>query len=99
MKVSKTENRFKIGFQEQETGVTGQNILPAGVYPGILWPRPIYTPGHILAQANSYPPRPQYTPGYKLAQAINMPGYNLAWAALTPDIIRAASNLSRLNAD
>ena len=30
-------------------GVTGQNIPPAGVYPGILWPRPIYTPGHILA--------------------------------------------------
>ena len=24
-------------------GVTGQNIPPAGVYPGILWPRPIYT--------------------------------------------------------
>ena len=31
------------------TGVTGQNIPPAGVYPGILWPRPIYTPGYILA--------------------------------------------------
>jgi len=30
-------------------GVTGQNIPPAGVYPGILWPRPIYTPGDILA--------------------------------------------------
>jgi len=30
-------------------GVTGQNIPPAGVYPGILWPRPIYTPGYILA--------------------------------------------------
>src|SRR6218665_2626778 len=79
----------------------GQNIgLPsAGVYPVILWLRPIYTPVYILAQANSYPLRPQYTTGYKLAQAINIPGYNLAWAALTPDIIRAASNLSRLNAD
>jgi len=31
------------------TGVTGQNIPPAGVYPGILWSRPIYTPGYILA--------------------------------------------------
>src|SRR6218665_2504887 len=29
-------------------GVTGQNIPPAGVYPGILWPRPVYTPGNIL---------------------------------------------------
>src|SRR6218665_1457835 len=73
------------------TSVTGQNILPAGVYPGILWPRPIYTPRYILAQANPSPLRPQYPPGYKLAQAI--PGYNLAWAALTPYIIRAASNL------
>jgi len=31
------------------TGVTGQNIPPAGVNPGILWPRPIYIPGYILA--------------------------------------------------
>src|SRR6218665_3113811 len=30
-------------------GVTGQNIPPARVYPGILWPKPIYTPGYILA--------------------------------------------------
>ena len=29
--------------------VTGQNIPPARVYPGILWPRPIYTPVYILA--------------------------------------------------
>src|SRR6218665_2953847 len=31
------------------TGVTGQNIPPAGVYPDILWPRPIYTSRYILA--------------------------------------------------
>ena len=55
-------------------GVTCQNIPQAGVYPGILWPRPIYTPGYILAHANSYSLRPQYTPGYKLAQAIIYPG-------------------------
>ena len=30
-------------------GVTGQNIPPAGVYPGILWPRPIYTLVYVLA--------------------------------------------------
>ena len=30
-------------------GVTGQNIPPARVYPGIVWPRPVYTPGNILA--------------------------------------------------
>ena len=32
-----------------DASVTGQNIPPAGVYPGILWPRPIYTPEYILA--------------------------------------------------
>ena len=55
---------------------TGQNIglPPAGVYPGILWLRPIYTPVYILAQANSYPLRPQYTMGYKLAHTIIYPG-------------------------
>src|SRR6218665_2545042 len=36
-------------FRGGGPGVTGQNIPPAGVYPGILWPRPIYTPGYILA--------------------------------------------------
>ena len=30
-------------------GVTGQNIPSARVYPGVLWPRPIYISGHILA--------------------------------------------------
>src|SRR6218665_1438867 len=68
-------------------GVTGQNIPPAGVYPGILWPKPIYTQGYILAYTNSYPsihniPRgilwmEGYSPG------LNMLGYNLTWAALT----------------
>jgi len=33
----------------RRSGVTGQNIPPARVYPGILWPRPIYTPGYIMA--------------------------------------------------
>src|SRR6218665_124731 len=55
-------------------GVTGQNIPPARVYPGIVWPRPVYNPGNILAQANSYSLRPQYTPGYNFAQAIIYPG-------------------------
>ena len=30
-------------------GVTGQNIPPAELYPDILWPRPIYTPGYSVA--------------------------------------------------
>ena len=30
-------------------GVTGQIIPPAGLYPGILWPRQIHTPsGHNI---------------------------------------------------
>jgi len=37
------------GLGHNVPGVTGQNIPPAGVYPGILWPRPIYIPGYILA--------------------------------------------------
>jgi len=31
------------------TGVTGQNIPLAEIYPGILWPRPIYTLGYSMA--------------------------------------------------
>src|SRR6218665_852511 len=37
------------------SGVTGPIIPPAGVYPGMLWPRPIYTLGYIMANSNSYP--------------------------------------------
>jgi len=36
-----------IAYPRTYPGVTGQNIPPAGVYPDILWPRPIYTPGYI----------------------------------------------------
>jgi len=41
--------RRKWRTENPNAGVTGQNIPPAGVYPGILWPRPIYNPGYILA--------------------------------------------------
>src|SRR6218665_796363 len=44
------------------TGVTGQNIHPARVYPGILWPRPIYTRGIFW-------PKPIHTPSVH-----NIPG-------------------------
>src|SRR6218665_3655086 len=59
-------------------GVTGQNIPPTGVYPGILWPRPIYT-GGILWPMPIYNggilwPRPINTPtGHKVSRAINWP--------------------------
>jgi len=43
------------------TGVTGQNIPPAEIYPGLLWPRPIYAIGHII-------------PGYNLTWAVLIPG-------------------------
>src|SRR6218665_3611087 len=47
------------------TGVTGQNIPPAGVYPSILWPRPIYTPGIFW-------PGPIHTPsGHNIPRDIN----------------------------
>ena len=42
--------------------VAGPIIPSAGLYPGILRPRPIYTPGYIRAYANSYLPRPNHTP-------------------------------------
>jgi len=32
-----------------EPGVTGSIIPPAGLYPGTLRPRPIYTPGYNMA--------------------------------------------------
>src|SRR6218665_201660 len=34
---------------EGKPGVTGPIISPAGLSPGILWPRPIYTLGYIMA--------------------------------------------------
>src|SRR6218665_172448 len=36
-------------FVAVKSGVTGQNIPPAELYPGILWPRPSYTPGYSMA--------------------------------------------------
>src|SRR6218665_1448356 len=75
-------------FNSHGTGVTGQNIPPAGVYPGIVWPRPLYTRGILW-------PRPIHTPsGHNILRCINCsrPQYTLAWTALTPGIIRAASN-------
>src|SRR6218665_3953186 len=51
----------------EEPGVTGQNIPPAGVYPGILWPRPIYNPGIFW-------PRPIHTPsGHNIPRCIYWP--------------------------
>src|SRR6218665_2450719 len=52
---------------KDDTGVTGQNIPPAGVYPGILWPRPIYTSGIFW-------PRPIHTPSdHNILLGINWP--------------------------
>jgi len=70
-----------------QSSVTGQNIPPAGLYPGILWPRPSIPRGvHVLWQ------RPIHTPS-----GHNIPLYNLARAALSPCRIRAGSNLSGWN--
>src|SRR6218665_2586401 len=81
-------------------GVTGQNIPPAGVYPGILWPRSILYPGVYFGLGQFIPPQAIVHPaGVQIGPGHNIPGYNLAWAALTPFIIRAGRNLSRLNAN
>src|SRR6218665_380522 len=37
-----------------ESGVTGPIIPPAGLYPGILWPRPICTSGYITAYTGAF---------------------------------------------
>jgi len=85
------------------TGVTGQIISPAELYARVYYdidqfiPRDIKnTPsGHNIPRDINWPMR-KYIQGraYRLAQAIK---YNLAWSALTPGIIWAGSNLSRLN--
>src|SRR6218665_4166291 len=38
--------------------IPGVKAAYARLYPGILWTRPIYTPGYIMALANSHPLRP-----------------------------------------
>src|SRR6218665_3675913 len=50
-------DRFRGARIPRDTGVTGQNIAPAELYTGILWPKPIYTPGRdcIMAYTNSCP--------------------------------------------
>jgi len=49
-------------------GVTGQNIPPAGVYPGILWPIGQFIPRGIFW------PRPIHIPsGHNIPRDINWP--------------------------
>jgi len=41
----------------RSTGVAGQNIPLAGLYPGMLWPWPIYTPGVYYGLGQLIPPQ------------------------------------------
>ncbi len=42
-------------YQSGGPGVTGQNNPLLKLYPGIVWPRPKFTPGYKTAYARIYP--------------------------------------------
>jgi len=82
---SESENFSKIGGKSEIGGkcimVSGgmdapadHSLPPAEVYPGILWPKPIYTRGVYYGPGQFIPPQAIIHPGDKLAQAILYPG-------------------------
>ena len=54
--------------------IPGVKAAQAILYPGLLWPRPVYTPGYmyIMAQANSYPRQAKIYP-HNINHNINRP--------------------------
>src|SRR6218665_4191822 len=69
--VTKSLNIFQFAFNRDkllaEFIITGVKTAQARLYPGILWPGPIYTPGDIMASGGMNLPWPKNTPPYKIS--------------------------------